>query len=146
MFIPYQIINNDFERSFFDFKLYSVIIAIFLTSFGISKSKLTLYGIIEIISITIGASLFYYIVLVVTMFASMCAYTNRTELYQNKDNQNTKIIIREYGCGAGDSDFPSIHVHKVHTFNNKIEYYTDIDTNQINKNEWIKVDDMENTK
>lgn len=139
-FLPLQIIDDTLSRKIFDYKLYTIPIAVFFVYLELIKTKSTFTDFIILVLISVSSTVMYYILSSLIIFMSMCGYVNRTTLYENKTNSNIQIIIREYGCGAFDSGLPIVHVHKVQNFFNKVEYYTEIDTNKINPNEWIRVE------
>lgn len=52
------------------------------------------------------------------VFIDMCAWTNKQVLYESKKDSQTKIIVRDFGCGDTDSNPPDIEVFKVRYLTN----------------------------
>jgi len=93
----------------------------------------------KVIATILMASITIFIMFM-SIFADMCVWTNQQVLYENKNDSNTKIIIRDFGCGAIDSDPPTVGIYKVQYFTDYFLRSTKIDTAKINKNEWIKIE------
>jgi hypothetical protein len=78
----------------------------------------------------------------IVLFSDMCAWTTRKTLFENKQNSSIKIVLRSYGCGATDSSYPTYETFKIREITSDIIWgATEIDTNQINKNEWRRIED-----
>lgn len=128
------------ESSYERFMFYTTQLALLLTLFGTIKSrdswekKTTV--IIGTATIIFGICLFT----IMSAFSGMCNTTNVKSLYESVDNSNTKIMIRNFGCGATDSGPPIVYVHKVEYFTDYFIRSTEIDTTKINLAEWIKVE------
>lgn len=125
-------------------KIVTIPIAILLTALGIKDGKFNNYDVLIVTIITFGTTIFYYFILLFVTVFDMCDYTNRKTLFQNKSDKNITIISREFGCGAFDSSPNSNHIEKAYSFLGLIENYSRIDTNKINKKEWIRVEKMGN--
>ena len=75
-----------------------------------------------------------------TLFAaSMGGYYEKT-IFVSKNNPDEKIILRGSNGGAWDSDFPVYRVIKLTPIIRYFKIVKDIDTNQINMMEWIRVE------
>jgi hypothetical protein len=72
----------------------------------------------------------------------MCAWTNRQILYESKNDSDTKIIERDFGCGATDSRPPIVGVYKVEYFTDYFIHTTEIDTVKIDKDKWIDMSEI----
>ncbi len=70
----------------------------------------------------------------------MCSYSTVKTLYVRKGFNLSSIIVRDYGCGAYDSDMPKYEiVNQIDVFS-LIHITPTIDTSRINKNNWTKVE------
>lgn len=69
----------------------------------------------------------------------MCRWTNGKILFTSSKNHSTKIILREYGCGATDSGKPNYKVCKVKYLSSSFIWVTRIDTTKINKIVWKRI-------
>ena len=141
LFIPLEFSNRELESAFEHIRFYGIPISILLTLFGSIKtneSKGNIAGKIVVTFIISGLSIFF---LFISIFANMCDTTNRKTLFENKQNENLKIIEREYGCGATDSSPPNVSIYKVRQLTKYFIYPTKIDTNDLDKNEWQKIND-----
>lgn len=58
----------------------------------------------------------------------MCSWANREILFANVNDQSTKIILRDYGCGATDNGRPTYQVCKVKKISSYFIWVTEIDT------------------
>ena len=111
---------------------------ILLTLFGTLKKKdkpLEKFG--KIIATIAGTTLIIFI-LVISIFTDMCNWYDDKIIYENK-NGNQKIIIRKYGCGSTDSGPPATEVHHVKYYSTLFISYVEIDTNSIDKTDWLEV-------
>jgi len=127
------------KSSYKKFLFFAVPIAIILTLFGTEKNKNKTSKIaIKIIGriIAIGISVF---IMIMSLFIDMCIWTNKEILYVKKNDSNTKIIVREFGCGATDSGPPRVEIYKVKQFTNYFIRCTKIDSSKIDEKEWVKV-------
>ncbi|NOQ72107.1 MAG: hypothetical protein GQ574_08905 [Crocinitomix sp.] len=71
----------------------------------------------------------------------MCVSYDREILYEHKYDPNTKIIVREFGCGATDSGPPSVGIYEVSYFTSYFIRSAKIDTNEIDKSNWLRIQD-----
>jgi hypothetical protein len=69
--------------------------------------------IIATVGLTVLASVICFLVLLFSVFAGMCAWTDNKTLFIKANDPTTKIILRDYGCGATDSGSPIYKVFKV---------------------------------
>jgi hypothetical protein len=98
------------------------------------------------LKITIRLFLFGFIgfyLLIFLLFGvgkTMCSYSTVKTLYVRKGFSFSSIIVRDFGCGAYDSDMPKYEiVNRIDIFS-LIQISPSIDTSTINKNNWIKVE------
>jgi hypothetical protein len=76
---------------------------------------------------------------VITFIGSLfCGYTIKETLYLKKDTNKTKIVIRDYGCGAYDSDFPKYEVLQITKLLPFLDYVKSTDTTKLDKKQWVK--------
>lgn len=74
----------------------------------------------------------------IIMFAGMCLWVTTDTLYYNKAGSST-IVLRDYGCGATDSTSPIVKAFKHFNILGILNAYTEVDTNQLDKNQWLRV-------
>jgi len=132
--------SDSIKSNYKGFMFFTVPIAILLTLFGTIKSK---DNILKTIGKVIGTILISFVtifLMIMSIFADMCAWTDRQILYENKHDSNTKIIERDFGCGATDSGYPTVRIFKVQHFTKYFIRTTKVDTASIDKNEWIKIE------
>lgn len=132
--------NDSIKEDYQGFLLFAIPIGILFTLFGTLKSKDR--RILKLIKILITSMIagFSFFILFISITFDMCGWTDKQILYQNINNQKTKIIVREFGCGATDSGRPNIHIQKVQNFTEYFIRKTEIDTANIDKKEWIKIE------
>ena len=70
---------------------------------------------------------------------TMCGYITDDILFINKSDTTLKIIKRHYDCGAYDSDLPKYEFYKMKSLTKQILYAKQIDTTQLNKDEWTRM-------
>jgi hypothetical protein len=140
LILSLEFASDSFYISYKEFLFYAVPIAMLLTLFGTLKSSDRKLIIVGKILGTIAVVFVTILIMIMSMFIDMCGWTDSQVLYKNKNNIDRKIIIREYGCGAYDSDLPNIEVLEVQSFTKYFIRATKIDTTKIDKSEWIKVE------
>jgi hypothetical protein len=74
------------------------------------------------------------------LFLNMCDWTTNKVFFKNINDPSTLIVQRSFGCGATDSSLPKIEVSKTIQITPYFIWVTDIDTTQINKSEWTRVE------
>ena len=141
-FIPLEISNSNFEIIYDRIRFYGIPIAIILTLTGTIKNKDTAGTVTIKVFATIVISLFSVFVMVMTLFAGMCDWTTENVIFENKLNPSTKIVQRSFGCGATDSSPATLKVFKVKEITPFLIWTTTIDTNQINKSEWTRIEQI----
>ena len=132
--------TDSIKSDYREFLFFAVPIAILLTLFGTIKDKDKGSKIVGKVIGTIVLAAVTVFVMFMSIFADMCVWTNREVLYEHKNDSNTKIIVRDFGCGATDSGPPTIGIYKVRYFTNYFIRSTKIDTATIDKNEWTKIE------
>jgi hypothetical protein len=81
------------------------------------------------------------IFIVVRFIEAVAVWTDATVLYTNKSNSQIKIVTRyinegAFGGGAEPNDYEIVLRRPITPY---LKLETKIDTNRINKNEWIKI-------
>lgn len=127
--------NSSYKKLMF----YAVPIAMLLTLFGTIKAGDKGTQIAAKVLATVGVSFMVIFLMIISILTDMCVWTNGKVLYESKLEPNTKIIEREYGCGAFDSEPPTIGIYKVQNFTKYFIRSTEINVSSIDKNEWIPV-------
>jgi hypothetical protein len=131
--------DKSFESNFISIRFFGVPTCILLTLFGTIKSNHKKSDRITFTVLTFGLATFAFFVMIGSILSGMCDWSNRETLFVNKENQNIKIIQREYGCGAMDSDAPFTRDFKVNECSKYFIIATEIDLEKMNKNVWIEV-------
>ena len=144
-FIPLEFANKNSELIYTKIRFCGLpIAAILLVLTYKIKNKHTPILIVYKIILAIGvAFLFYFIAAIILLGSSMCAWTTDKVFFENRQNHSVKIVQRSFGCGATDSDYPTVKVFKIREITPVFIWVTKIDTNKINKNEWIRIENTE---
>jgi len=138
-FVPLEFASQTIEHTYYSIRFYGVPIAIIFTLTGTLKRKETWVEIISKIVLTIFACFGSLAIMTIMLFGGMCAWTTDKVLFERKNQLTIKIEERSYGCGATDSGPSKPGVFKVSNFTPYFRYATPIDTNEINKSEWLRV-------
>ncbi|WP_460570288.1 hypothetical protein [Flaviaesturariibacter terrae] len=86
--------------------------------------------------LTIGAALFFMVAGIFTLLASTVCTNNHFEpLFVNGQSG---IYLRDYGCGATDSDPPSLSVVRVDTVYRHFLRIYNVDTTHLDKSHWLR--------
>ncbi|PCI92909.1 MAG: hypothetical protein COB15_17165 [Flavobacteriales bacterium] len=141
LFIPLEFSNKELESTFEQIRFYGIPISILLALCGFIKTNDSNAIIIGKIVTTIIISVLSIFFLFISIFANMCDTTTGKILFENRQNENLKIVEREYGCGATDSEPPNVSIYKIRQLTKYFIYPTKIDTNDLDKNEWEKIND-----
>jgi len=139
-FIPLDFTNRDSENSYVRIGIFgfSITATLFVLIRMIKRKHISEFIVIKIILANCVAVSFCIIMTV--FLGSMCAWTTDKVFFENKQNSSIKIVQRHFGCGATDSSEPTIEVFKIREITPYLIWATKIDTNQIDKNEWIRVE------
>jgi uncharacterized BrkB/YihY/UPF0761 family membrane protein len=133
---PLEFTNDDFKEGYEEFRFYGLPIVLLLTLFETIKPQDSKNKKLTKIVLTICLSLFSVFILFITLFAGMCRWTDNKVLFHKTKDESTKIILREYGCGATDSGRPNYKIFKVKYIVPYIYWVTDFDTIKIDKQIW----------
>lgn len=80
---------------------------------------------------------FVLYVMVMTLFAGMCQWTDRETVFINKHDVRKQIIVRDVGCGAWDSGPPFYKTVLVRDLSPWFKLVTAVDTTSIDRSIWI---------
>ncbi|WP_160292139.1 hypothetical protein [Pedobacter lusitanus] len=137
--IPLEIkIGNpgDFHQLFV---FYALQTAVLFTMFGTLKrkdSKKLLIGKVILTCIVAAAACFLTFI---TVFAGMCAWSTDQVLMEKKDSPDTRIVLRRKSCGSPQGTLPQYKTSKVKYITSRLFWIKDIDTNTIDKKQWIRI-------
>jgi len=122
---------------FYNIKLYGIPISILLTLTGTLRSKNKTGLIIGKIFATIGVLLIVIIIGFISKF-DICGWLIDDTLFTKKNDSTEKIQVRHYDCGAVDSDKPNYRIVKIEKIGKYFLYTSKVDTNKIDKDDWIR--------
>ncbi len=142
-FTPLEFTNANFQSLFEQFRFFGLPPVILLTLFGTLKAKDSSATKTTKIVLTICVSLFSVFILFLSIWAGMCRWTNNKVLFTNLNDKTTKIVLRDFGCGATDSGSPTYKVCKIKTILPSLIWVTGIDTTKIDRKIWQRVDNKE---
>ena len=131
--------TDSIKMNYKEFLFFAVPIAVILTLFGTIEKEDKGYGITGKIIGTVVVAVATIFIMFISVFADMCTWTNKQILYEHKTDSTTKIMVRDFGCGATDSGPPTVEIHKVRYFTKYFIRTTKVDTAKIDKSEWIKI-------
>lgn len=136
--IPIEIINREFQSNVYIYMFFALKISIFLTLTGTIRQCKTILGktIVVIATTLLSGLISYYLInnLFKFGFGNWVTYSI---LYQHKKD-NRQIIEQVYDIGAiGYGEKRIVEIKPILNIWNKIEL---VDTNKIEKSEWIFVD------
>jgi hypothetical protein len=144
-FLPLVFTNDNIPDTFEEARFYVLPILILLTLFGtIKRPDNEGANALKIVS-TVIVSLFTSVVLFFSAFSGMCRWTTGETLFQNRNDENTNIVLREFGCGATDSGSPTYKVCKVKTIISGLQWIVNVDTTKIDRSEWQRTSNQERT-
>jgi len=145
LFIPLEFANNDSEEIYIMIRFYGFpIAATLLILTGMMKRKHTVTLIVTKAIIAICIAIFSFFIAAIFLLGGVCGWiTDNKMFFENKQNPSIKIVMRSFDCGAFDSSYPDFKAYKVRKITKDFIWATKIDTNQINKNEWIRVESKE---
>jgi hypothetical protein len=139
-FVPLEFASQNIEHLYYSIRFYGVPIAIVFTLTGTIKKKESWVEIISKIVLTIFACFGSVAIMTIMIFVGgMCAWTTDKVLFEHKNESTIKIEKRNFGCGATDSSPSTPGVFKVSSFTPYFIWVSKIDTNEIDKSEWLRV-------
>jgi len=137
---PLEFTNEEVKSTFERVRFIGLPIAILLTLFGTLKnrdSKANLFSKVFLTLLAVGISI---AVLFFSLFAGMCNWSGNQILFENRKSTTTKIVLREYGCGATDSGSPIYRAFRIKPVLPFINVVTVVDTTTIDKSLWTRID------
>jgi hypothetical protein len=138
LFFQIEFIDYSTAIMFNKIPLYGIPISILLTLTGTLKTKDSTQWIIGKILITLGVLLTAVIIGFMSTL-NPCGWMIGDTLFTKKGDSIEKIQVRDYDCGAVDSDKPNYRIFKIEKFGKYFLYTSEVDTNKINKSDWIRV-------
>lgn len=139
-FITLEISNHHYEFIYDNIRFFGIPVAIILTLTGTIKQGDTTEKITTKVCMTIIIAMVVVFIMIMTLFAGMCDWTTDKVFFESKQSSATKIVQRSFGCGATDSSPATIRLFKVREFTPYLIWVTSVDTNQINKSEWTRIE------
>ena len=144
LFIPLECTNNDIKDTYITIYLCVFPIAVLFAIIGTIKTKDNERTVAIKTCLAIGAFFYSAIMMVAVLIgSSVCGWINEEVLFENKKNPSTQILQRSYDGGAWDSSPSNPKMFIIREFTPYFIWATEIDTNQIDKNEWIRVENSE---
>lgn len=135
--LPFEFSNDNTAQGFYVLVLFTLPLAILLTL--IKQRSIRKTQTVRIL--TIIAAIFSFLFLCLYVFGkTMCGYITDEILFVNQSDKSVKIIKRHYDCGATDSDLPKYKYYKIKELTSQILYSKKVDTAQLDKNFWIRID------
>jgi hypothetical protein len=132
--------SDSFKMDYKQFLFYAVPIAVILTLCGTLRKLDKIVILLVKIFGTLAIAVIFIGLIAISVFGDMCIYTEKEVLFESKTKPDTKIVVREFGCGATDSQGPSESVFEIQYCNDYFIRTRKIDTTKIDRNEWIKVE------
>ena len=132
--------NDSVKSNYKEFMFVAVPVAILLTLTGTIKFKESIPVILGKVLATTVIAAFVVFLMIASVFSDMCTWTNNEILFEHKTDPNTKIIQREFGCGAVDGGPPTEGIYKVEYLTKYFIRPSLVDTSNINRNEWVMID------
>ena len=126
------------ERAYEEFRFWGILICIVLTLFWTIKKTDKLGRIALKVMGTIGITVLIFFFMAMSVLSDMCDWSHREVLFTNKTNKKIKIIKREYGCGAVDSEQPIVKDFEVKEVGKFFITSREINIEEIVQNEWVK--------
>ena len=141
-FIPLELTNSSSKETYMMIRVISFPIAATLTVLtGMLKCHHNLKFIIVKIIIAVGVAYLSSIISAIALFGSMCAWSTDKVFFESKQNPSITIVQRSLDCGAFDSSHPVGIVFKIRRITPNFIWAPKIDTAQIDKNEWIRIEE-----
>ena len=141
LFIPLEFVyNSRSEEIYIMIRFYGFPVAAVLSVLTWIKRKEWLPAIFIKIVLAICVAVVSGVITIIALLGNMCAWTTDKVFFENKQNSSIKIVQRGFGCGATDSDYPTYKTFKIREITSDFIWATKIDTNKIDKNEWIRIE------
>ena len=136
-FLPFQFSSNAIASRYNVFLVFALPISIAALFYILKQGKkeyIRTLGSIFICGLTFFTfGLLYFL-------NSMCSY-HSVALFEQKSHSSTKILKRDYGCGAYDSDMPKYEIIKIVGITPFVNYYQSVDTTKIDLQLWRRLNE-----
>lgn len=131
--------NDDVEQSFSQIRFWGILFGIFLIMLG-AINKTDKAGVIALkVLLGVGMTILIFFFMAMSVFSSMCDWSNGDILYLHKKDDAAKIIRRYYGCGAIDSQPSTTGVFEVKEIANIFIKVREMNVEGVDENEWLKI-------
>jgi len=134
-FLPFQFSSNAIRSAYNVFLVFALplsISALFYIFKQDRKKYIRVWGSVFICGFTFFAlGLLYFL-------SSMCSY-DAIAIFEKKSHPSTKILKRNYGCGAYDSDMPKYEIIKIVAITPFVNYFQPVDTSKIDLQMWRRL-------
>jgi hypothetical protein len=147
LFVLISIFNLSFQnpnhQDTFEELLFAIPIAIAFTSFRAGFKSKWDYAkkrsfIVTRIFVGVALLIFVFLYAIASLGSGMCAWSTHQVLFTKKSDSSTKIVERDFGCGATDSSSPVFTTFQSKEITPLFVHYTKIDTSKINMNDWYR--------
>lgn len=140
-FSPLEFSDEKYLTNYYTFRLWCLPILVFLYHIISIFNKKDLKQKLVHLLTSFGYVFITVIIMFISMLGSMCGNIESGDFFVNKNNISTKIVRKHLDCGAVDGDYPKYKMYKVVPIGNYFIWSTIIDTNSIDKSEWIRMKD-----
>lgn len=135
-----EISNGNLSEDLFAIKAAMVFIAMILICLRIFAEQDTMFVSALKIFTTLLVSGVATWLFSLSLFLNICSWSGDKILFQHKKHRSVTICTREFGCGAVDSSPPVYATRKSIEITPLITLYLPIDTNSIDRENWIRAE------
>ena len=129
--------------NFYHSTRYIVVPAAFLLSlFKTLKKGNTWHVELRTVLLTVGAASFSILYFVTGFFEGLCESTTTDTLFINRDQPSSRIVLREFGCGAA-SEGVREEIVRIDTVFDIFIRVNEVDTSSLDRGLWIRQPDAE---
>jgi uncharacterized membrane protein len=137
-FLPIEFADENIKQVFTFRIWFGLPIFMIFTTFKIPYQLKSKFGKKDkLITIIVLAVLIFIVLFFYWFLSNMCGYITDEILFKKIDSSQ-KIVRRHYDCGAFDSDRPEYETRKIIPLVMSLQIYQKVDTNSLNRSEWIK--------
>jgi len=138
-FSPLNFSNEKYFTNYLLIRFWCLPILVFLYHIiSIFKKKDLKQKLVHLLT-SFGYVFITIVLMLITMLGSMCGNIESGGFFVNKNDISTKIVRKHLDCGAVDGDYPKYKMYKIVPIGNYFIWSTIIDTNYIDKSEWIRI-------
>ena len=138
-FQPLEFTKSEYADNFKLIPFLGLPVLILLTLTGTLKKKNSIREIVAKIFVTIFTALLPLVILFATALDGMCQWNTTKDLFENITDPSTKIVLRDFGCGATDSTSPTYQVFEITNYTSYFMRINPVDTNKIDKAQWKRI-------